>query len=708
MPRRVLSTDDLRAALKQPNLIQRQAFDIAHSLTTHASRDSYGPESQELLLRALEHRDALGSSKIILDGLTREFGLFPYLKPETLPAGDLVAYEYHRPPHLRQQGVVFHGPQRQVYHALVSGESIVLSAPTSFGKSLLIDAIVARHQYSNILIVVPTLALIDETRRRLARVADGYTVITHPLQTPKERNIYILTQERANSIEDLSVIDFFAIDEFYKLMPQRDGDHRAGVLNHLFYRLAKLSKPFYLLGPSITSITESLAASVDCRFIHLPYHTVASDLHSVDYEDEFDGLATLCDRLTDPTLVFCRSPKRAADIAKLLIDSRSAKPNRRLRAAVRWISSNYHPDWHFARALAHGIGIHHGRIPRSLAHFTVRCFDANDIKLLICTSTLIEGVNTKAKNVIVFDNTINKTKYDFFTFNNIRGRAGRMFKHFVGNVYLFHDVPQQTLPFVDIPAFSQSAAASDSLLVQIDDEDLNAASRKRVERYGKQSHLSMATIRANAGVDPEAQIDLARALRSPAARLDLLQWTGLPTKEQLDYACKLVWDYFDGPSLGSGSVRSAAQLSRLVNRLRLKPTTKELIDEQLKYDPNPDTAVPNVLDWLRLWAMFHFPRLLNALELIQREVLGSQGLPVGSYSFFSGQVENLFLEPALVALEEYGMPLEIARKLESELGPSDGLDAVLERLRQLDMSTLNLDEFERDIVGDVVDGLRPS
>src|SRR5690606_27973433 len=138
-----------------------------------------------------------------------------------------------------------------------------------------------------------------------------------------------------------------------------------------------------------------------------------------------------------------------------------------------------------------GIGVHHGRIPRSLAQFVVRCFDEEELETLICTSSMIEGVNTKAKNIVVLDNKINRSKYDYFTCNNIRGRAGRRFRHFVGHVYLFHESPSPELPFVDIPAFSQSDEASDSLLVQLKHEDLTPSSRDRLKPVWSQQALSL-------------------------------------------------------------------------------------------------------------------------------------------------------------------------------------------------------------------------
>jgi hypothetical protein len=96
-------------------------------------------------------------------------------------------------------------------------EAPVLSAPTSFGKSLIIDALLASGKFDNVVIIVPTIALIDETRRRLSRFRQRYKIITHPSQESGERNVFVLTQERAVDRKDVDDIDLLVIDEFYKL-----------------------------------------------------------------------------------------------------------------------------------------------------------------------------------------------------------------------------------------------------------------------------------------------------------------------------------------------------------------------------------------------------------------------------------------------------------------------------------------------------------
>ena len=68
--------------------------------------------------------------------------------------------------------VYFHEQQKEIEIALHRKINVAVSAPTSFGKSLLIEEIVARKEYKNILVVQPTLALIDETRRKLKKYTE--------------------------------------------------------------------------------------------------------------------------------------------------------------------------------------------------------------------------------------------------------------------------------------------------------------------------------------------------------------------------------------------------------------------------------------------------------------------------------------------------------------------------------------------------------
>lgn len=694
---------EIRKDLVHPNFNSRDPFDLLKSLCVLVNEDAENLEAQELVLRALEKRDQFGNSVDVLDGLVRRVGLYPYLEPVGLPIADQIAYEFHRPINMDDE-VVFHRPQAQVYRSLISGESVVLSAPTSFGKSLIIDAVIAASNFDNVVIVVPTIALIDETRRRLTRrFGSKYKVITHPNQKSGPKNLFVLTQERVLEMNPVEKLDFFVLDEFYKLSPKQNEDNRADLLNLALKKLMKMATQFYMLGPGVDNISNEFKINVKFKFVRSKYHTVVSELHFISKKkNSLNGLVKLCETLNEPTIIFCKSPSRAADVARKLVESEVVGDAKGFEAAAEWISNNYHPNWHFAQALSNGIGVHHARIPRALSQYVLRKFNENKLRFLICTSTLIEGVNTKAKNIIILDNTINRNEIDLFTFNNIRGRSGRMFEHFVGHVYVFHNPPDTELPFVDVPAFTQSKDASLSLLIQLEESELTDISRRRVAECLKQKYVSLKTLRQNIGIDPIQQIGLAREIYEEAHALnDALTWTSFPNYEELSKACELIWKHLKKGRIGGSSVLSARQLTFMISRLRKTRTVKEAIRQQVANNENADKAVDNTLSFIRLWAMFHFPKLLRTLDNIQREVFSKLSMPAGNYESFASAVENLFLDPALIALDEYGLPLEIAKKLDGRLRANGDLDSVLKSLKTIDPDEFKLTEFEREILADV-------
>jgi hypothetical protein len=698
-----MNPEELVSVLRDPEQVSRNSFAILRELARIAAEDA--AVAQDLLLRALEQRAHFGAAGVVLDGFVREAGLFPYLDPDTLSLRDRIAHEYHKPSNMSDD-VVFHRVQAEVYRLLMDGRSVILSAPTSFGKSLLVDAVVASQRYRNIAVIVPTIALIDETRRRLAAFRDRYKVITHPTQPPGDRNIFVITQERIQEFRHLDVIDFFVIDEFYKLHPDPEDEGRSMMLNHAFYMLLKTRARFYLLGPNIRDIPPGFDKKYDCAFIRTDYKTVSSQTLRVrpatsDGEDQ--TLISLCKTLQEPTLIFCSSPGRTRKVAHWLLDAGVTSEQPDLSGAAEWVAKEYHPEWLFGRALQHGIGIHHGKIPRALAQYAVRMFNDGAIRFLICTSTLIEGVNTKAKNIIVFDNKIFFKEIDFFTFNNIRGRSGRMFEHFVGNVFLFHDPPAHELPFIDIPWFSQDEQTSDSLLVQMATEDLQDAARDRVKRYGEQELLSIDIIRQNIGIDPATQVALAQHLKVNAATLrEPLSWRGMPKYDQLLQANELIWQFFvGGGRRRRAGISSGRQLTYRIWQTQQK-TIRQLIDQDMA-NPNapaartPDDVVEDTFEFLRHWVMFNFPRYLMALSRIQAGVFGKGA---GDYSAYASRIEHMGMDPALFALDEYGIPWQTAQRLASVLSPRGDFDVALARLRELQVDRLRLSDFERALVQD--------
>ena len=704
-----MTSEEALAALKAPSRTPEQAFAILQVIARTLGQKPEDPATQSLLIRALEHREDFAACSPLLNALLRETGLYPYAEPGELTARDRLAFEFHRPDgRLAETGMVFHRVQAQLYWRLADGENVILSAPTSFGKSLVVDALIASGKFRRIALVVPTIALIDETRKRLSRFGDAYKIVTHASQLtdPQRGTIYVLTQERVIERDDLNNLELFVIDEFYKLDPSGGGADRAAILNHAFYKLLKTARQFYLLGPNIRAVPTDFQDRFEARLIVSDFVTVASDVRRVDQTGGArEALVRLTKELDGSTLIYCQSPGSVRRVAQLMVERDVSTPAPELRDVVDWIGRHFHPDWIVARALACGIGVHHGRLPRALAQLQVRLFNSGALKFLVCTSTLIEGVNTAAKHVVIYDNKVSKKPFDYFTYRNIQGRSGRMFRHFVGTVHLFHSPPQADLLDVDFPAFSQTDAASDGLLVQLDEADLGRDGLRRVNKLKGQPDLSMETIRANAHVDPQQQIDLARHIRLHARELyPALSWRGEPSNDQIYKVCELLFDTLLS-GVGRDVVRNDRHLAFLLTQLR-QLGAAGFIQAQAsstgsRAPADPSDRVENALEFLRNWASFQFPRALTALERIQAEMFGRMSLPIGSYTPFAVRVENLMLPPALAALDEYGLPLQLVVRLQAFLPATSDLDAVLAALRRLNTVRLRLDPFEEPLLNKV-------
>jgi hypothetical protein len=699
--------DELLARLESPEPLNGDAFgmlrDLAHLVNRDGQRDNSDPRIQRLVLRALDRREQFSQIGFVLDALVRQRGLYPYLSQNELGFGASVALEIHRPENLVD--VVFHSAQASVYQQLLAGNNVILSAPTSFGKSLIIDAMIATNRYHNIVVVVPTIALIDETRRRLGEKFRGvFKMITHASQARADRNIFVLTQERVIDFPPFDGLDFFVIDEFYKLDPRQDSE-RAMLLNQALYRLLKSGAQFYMLGPNIRELPARLPDRFKATFISTDYATVVSELHRIHatQADKLEKLVNLCRELTEPTLIYCASPASARRVAAALAAAGLGSESTEGSEAGDWAAEHYHPDWVFARAIRRGIGVHHGRVPRALQQYCVRAFNDGILRFLVCTSTLIEGVNTKAKNIVVYDNKISRRKYDYFTFNNIRGRSGRMFQHFVGQVYLFNDPPAEDFPVVDLPLFTQGEQTPESLLIQMGTEDLTPRSRQRLESVEAQNLLPMDTLRANRGIDPTAQLQLATELeRNAAGYHSKLSWNQMPDAAQLLTCCQLIWNYLIPDTGMRATVSSGEQLNYRLNRFRLNHSIRRLILQELasQESPDADLAVESVLEFIRYWPTFAFPRLLMALDGIQRVIYQRAGLRPGEYSMFATALENSFLPAGLAALDEYGIPIEVARKNARALGQPTALDEALAAVKSVDLAQLDLTPFERTLVSD--------
>ena len=91
-------------------------------------------------------------------------------------------------------------------------------------------------------------------------------------------------------------------------------------------------------------------------------------------------------------------------------------------------------DWIVLKALRGRIGIHHSLIPKYIQKEIINLFNEGSLLCLFSTTTITEGVNTSAKNIIITSNKKGIKPLRQFDAKNIAGRAGRFYQHYSGRV----------------------------------------------------------------------------------------------------------------------------------------------------------------------------------------------------------------------------------------------------------------------------------
>lgn len=711
-----MDVDTLKTQISELRLDDKPNTEILRAINTLVNCKSTVNVARDLIIRVLGKITFFNhTEKNFILGLVRNVGLFPYMvnHRQNMSLLDQMALELHRASSLGD-ATIFHSLQAKVFNILMEGRNVVLSAATSVGKSLVIDAIIATQRFRTVVLIVPTIALIDETRRRLSRkFSSTCSIITHPSQKsdPALNNIYVLTQERVLQRDDLLNVDIFIVDEFYKLDLDSDSDQsRAIDLNLAFHKLSRARAQFYLLGPNITSVIG--LDNYDFVFVASDFSTVAVDI--IQYDLPFNGsarmdkLIQLCQEIFTPTIIYCQSPGSANLVADAMIKEGGFELNDDTAQLAKWIEENFHPEWDICRAIRFGIGIHHGGVPRALQQQFIKLFNERKIRFLICTSTIIEGVNTSAENVIIFDRRKNKKVIDYFTYKNISGRAGRMGQYFVGKVFMLEAAPKVEDLTVTFPIGSQDESSPLSLLMELDQDSLSELSKSRLNRaYQHQNLLSKETLIANRQIPVEVQTKIAERLLSNTAFFsDRLNWRGIPTGPELETACELLYEFIGGHVLKDYNIHSGASLAWHINFLRIEKNLPKYLKHSAA-DRRDNQSLSNAINislrFIRNIVSHRLPRDFMVLSRIQADVFSALGKSAGDFSFFSGQLECTFIDPLLFALDEYGIPTQISVKLADLVLPADDLNDVLLRLRRINIRNSGLSSFEIQLTAAAID-----
>lgn len=387
----------------------------------------------------------------LLNHLIREVGLYPYLDPETSNWNDRFVSEAFKADIGEEELCTLHLEQSNVLRNLLAGNSVAVSSPTSFGKSFIVDAFIAIKKPKIVVLIVPTVALADESRRRLSRkFSSRYKIVTTTDASIADNTILVFPQERAFAYQDvLTEIDILVIDEFYKASSKFD-DSRSGTLLNTMIELGKKSKQRYYLAPNIDDIEDNVFTD-GMTFLKLDFKTVVTRARRIYLRKpenvnknifKAKELKKLCHENIGKTLVYAGSYSNIATVCDLLNEELQPKNSQLLSSFSDWLRINYGQNYGLINLVQKGVGIHNGQLHRSLSQLQIRLFEEPEgLDYVVSTSSIIEGVNTQAESVILWSAKNGSAKIDYFSFRNIVGRAGRMFRYFIGKVFMLEEPP---------------------------------------------------------------------------------------------------------------------------------------------------------------------------------------------------------------------------------------------------------------------------
>lgn len=397
--------------------------------------------------------------------------------------------------------------QKEIWESIETNSLIGISAPTSAGKSFLIllKAIdLIKKKIGVVVYVVPTLSLVSQVTSDFRKLLDEFHLSDYSIETTynnlsaTQNTIYILTQEKAiaafsQTEKPFENIRLLVIDEIQNVEKVADSDdQRSKVLYDLMIELRNSSQIDHIIisGPRIIKIDElgsnvfginsekketdaspvlNLTYSISKKKTDY-YFNVYSDLlennlqvkitnnesiqgyGKVQYNDDYlDYLGNFLQSLgkDESTLIFSPTSTTCNKMATHIAKNMEDKDEQYLNGLASFISATVHPKFTMVETVQKGVAYHHGKLPFHVRILVEDGIRQKNIKTIICTTTLLQGVNLPVQNIIIRNPNLfiakkeTSAKLSNYEIANLRGRAGRLLKDFVGRTYILDELSFQ-------------------------------------------------------------------------------------------------------------------------------------------------------------------------------------------------------------------------------------------------------------------------
>lgn len=391
--------------------------------------------------------------------------------------------------------------QMDIWDSMDTDKLIGISAPTSAGKSfvILLKLLEKLKKVNfNIIYIVPTLSLLNQVIEDFNKYIKEFEITNCKISSTYEEsdgnnNIFVLTQEKAIGIFSEKNNKFqkdtiLIVDEIQNIERiTSDTDERSKILydtlNELSYK-ANI-KQIILSGPRINNIDKTAFAIFGQKsksittdsspVLNLTYSIFKLDnkhyklkqycsLHSnpivIDivntnniygygqtlYTDKFlEYIDSILRNLSnDQNIIFAPTASTARKIACSI--STSNKIPEKLEELIDYYKETVNNNYALCKTIAKGVTYHHGRLPHHVRRTLEKAMQKNWITNIVCTTTLLQGINLPAKNIIIRNpnlyikkgkgTTVELSNYEMA---NLRGRAGRLLKDFIGRTFVLDE-----------------------------------------------------------------------------------------------------------------------------------------------------------------------------------------------------------------------------------------------------------------------------
>lgn len=167
---------------------------------------------------------------------------------------------------------------------------------------------------------------------------------------------------------------------------------------------------------------------------------------SIYQNDYYNFLSSFVCRINSNStnIIFAPTSDKAVDIASEISKNRALKGNDDLISLSQYIKNTVNSQYSLSDYIKKGVAYHHGKMPMHIRAAIEYAVQEKLIDDIACTTTLMQGVNLPVQNIVIRtpflkikkDKNGEKPQLTNYEIANLRGRAGRLLKDFIGRTYI--------------------------------------------------------------------------------------------------------------------------------------------------------------------------------------------------------------------------------------------------------------------------------